>query len=923
MSRLIFVLPLVDEGLCASANVRVRSKRAPSRRTSFFIVEKGRRLSWTEDSRVNEWEQVKVRPGKRGIKDCFADEISIRLRAVPILREDVMMKRPVLIVLISLGLGAVARAEVAPAAAEVPRAPLPQAVKLVFEPESLSLEDGRDERGFLVWGVSKDGEKFDLTSDAKFSEDSAAIEISKEGFVHATGAGDTMVKVSAAGITGALPVKAIAGDVPAVRFVRDVLPMMSKVGCNAGTCHGSAKGKNGFKLSLRGYDPGFDYQALINDISGRRFNRVVVEESLMLLKPTAEVPHEGRQVFTVGSREYNLMRDWIREGTPAEEVSVGRAVKLEILPADISLTLPGMSQRILALAHYPDGKVRDVTRDAIFSSNNGDVAQVKGATVTSVRRGEAAILIRYEGNYATREVTVMGDRNGYQWVDVPEFNYIDKHVYAKLKKVKTLPSDLATDAEFIRRVSLDITGLPPKSERVRAFLTDTTASREKREKLVDELLGSKDYVEFWANKWADLLQCSSASLGQKAVWQYKDWIRRAVRENRPYDQFVREILLAEGNAYQNPAVNYYRVLREPEKIAEDVSQTFLGVRFNCNKCHDHPFERWTQNQYYEFAAYFSKVAIKKGYMDRDVVKDEGGGTVRVMAEEVVYRTRDQKEVIHPKSGAVMTPKAPFGNPKPASEDDRRVAFVDWLASKENPLFAKSMANRVWSYFFGLGIIDPVDDIRASNPPSNAALLDALTEEFVKSGFDTKKLIRTICTSRTYQLSFTKNDWNKDDKINFASAQPRRLSAEQMVDAVALVTGAKSKFSGLPQGMRAAEAPDAKVGDDFLTLFGRPKRQSACECERSSNLTLSHAMNLINGSTIGEAVSEPDNFVARLVSSQGDDRKVVEDLYLAILSRPPSEKETAMADLKAGGNRLEAAQDLAWALLNSPAFLFNR
>jgi hypothetical protein len=803
----------------------------------------------------------------------------------------------------------------------VPKAPLPQAVKLEFEPATLTLEDGRDERHFIVWGVSKDGEKFDLGSEAKFSADSAAVDVSSDGYVHGKGVGEAKVRVSAGGVEASLPVKVTDAAVRPVRFVRDVIPMMSRVGCNAGTCHGSAKGKNGFKLSLRGYDPDFDYQALINDISGRRFNRVVVEESLMLLKPTAEVPHEGRQVFKVGSREYNLLRDWIREGAPREDVAVGRAKSLEILPVDINLALPGMSQRMVVLAKYADGSVRDVTRDAVLSSNNGDVAQVKDGVVSSVRRGEAAILIRYEGNYSAREVTVMGDRSGFEWVEAPEYNYIDRHVYAKLKKVKALPSDLCTDAEFIRRVSLDITGLPPRADQVRAFLADATDTRVKREKLVDALLASKDYVEFWANRWADLLQCSSESLGQKAVWQYKDWIRAAIRENKPYDQFVREVLLAEGNAYKNPAVNYYRVLREPGKIAEDVSQTFLGVRFNCNKCHDHPFERWTQNQYYEFAAYFSRVAIKRGFMDREVVKDEGSGTERIISEEVVYRKHDG-EVTHPKSGKAMTPHAPFGTAKAADEDDRRVAFVEWLTSKENPIFAKSMANRTWSYFFGRGIIDPVDDIRASNPPSNGPLLDALTEDYLKSGFDTKKLIRTICTSRTYQLSFKKNKWNEDDKINFASAQPRRLSAEQMVDAVALVTGHRPK--NLPVGMRAAEAPDAKVaGDDFLTLFGRPKRQSACECERTSNLTLSHAMNLINGSTIGEAVNAPENNIAALVKREADDKKVVEELYFSILNRTPTEKEMAQADLQAGGNRLEAAQDLAWALLNSPAFLFNR
>jgi hypothetical protein len=831
------------------------------------------------------------------------------------------MKRIFILTLFLAGI-VTGRAEQASATANVPKATLPKAAKLVFEPPMLTLEDGRDERRVIVWGVTKDGEKFDLSDEARFMEDSPAVEVSVDGYIHATAAGEANVRVSAGDVEATLPVKVTDAAVKPVRFVRDVVPMMGRVGCNAGTCHGSAKGKNGFKLSLRGYDPDFDYQALINDISGRRFNRVVVEESLMLLKPTADVPHEGRQVFKVGSREYNLLRDWIKEGTKPEEVAAGRANGLEILPTDVNLALPGMSQRMVVLAKYPDGTMRDVTRDAVLSSNNGDVAQVKDGVVTSVRRGEAAILIRYEGNYAAREVVVMGDRTGYQWTDVPEYNYVDGHVYAKLKKVKTLPSDVCSETEFIRRVSLDITGLPPKSEKVRAFLADTTPQQEKREKLVDELLASKDYAEYWANRWADLLQCSSESLGQKAVWQYKDWIRQSIRENKPYDQFVREILLAEGNAYKNPAVNYYRVLREPGKIAEDVSQTFLGVRFNCNKCHDHPFERWTQNQYYEFAAYFSRVAIKRGFMDREVVKDEGSGTERILSEEVVYRRRDGGEVTHPKTGKTMAPHAPFGTAKPADDDDRRVAFVEWLTSKENPIFAKSMANRTWSYFFGRGIIDPVDDIRASNPPSNAALLDALTAEYIKSGFDTKKLIRTICTSRTYQLSFKKNKWNEDDKINFASAQPRRLSAEQMVDAVALVTGHRPR--NLPTGMRAVEAPDAKVaGDDFLTLFGRPKRQSACECERSSSLTLSHAMNLINGTTIGEAVNAPDNKIAALVKREPDDKKLVEELYFTILNRPPNEKEYALVDLKTGGNRLEAAQDLAWALLNSPAFLFNR
>lgn len=812
------------------------------------------------------------------------------------------------------------------AGVELPKAPeLPAVAGLELEPAEMTLEDGRDARRVLVWGKTKEGGRIDLSSPATFTAEGGLVEISKDGFLEARAKGEVKVKVKAKGHEAELPVKVLSADKPEVGFVRDVAPVLSKVGCNAGTCHGSAKGKNGFKLSLRGYDPEFDYQALINDVSGRRFNRAKVEESLMLLKPTAEVPHEGGQILKAGSREYQILQDWIAQGTKYEEAAKVRAVRVEVLPAEIHLDLPGRSQQVIVLAHYANGKVRDVTRDASLSSNNEEVAVVKGFTVTGVRRGEAAVLVRYEGNYATQQIAVMGDRSGYEWVEVPEFNHVDKHVNAKLRKMKILPSDLCTDAEFIRRVSLDLTGVPPEVDRVKAFLADTTPTREKRAKLVDELLGSKDYVEAWANKWADLLQCSSENLGVKGVWQYREWIREAVASNKPYDKMVSEILLASGSSYQNPAANYYRVLREPGRIAEDVSQTFLGVRFNCNKCHDHPFERWTQNQYYEMSAYFARVSFKQGTVGTKTVKDEGTSTQRIYAEETVYQNYNGGEVEHPRHGKAVKAQVPFGAAKETQEnEDRRKAFVNWLTAKENPMFAKSMANRVWSYFFGMGIIDPVDDIRASNPPSNPELLEALTKEFLASDFNVKELMRTICNSRTYQLSYQPNKWNEDDKINFSHAHTRRLSAEQLYDSVMRVTEAKLAPANLPRGIRAAEIPDGKVpGEDFLTLFGRPKRQSACECERSSNLTLSHAMSLINGSLIGEAVSAPDNRIKRLVESEKEDAKVVEQLYLAILSRPPSEKEIKMADFAGAPSRLEGAQDLAWALLNSPAFLFNR
>jgi len=787
---------------------------------------------------------------------------------------------------------------------------MPQIRALKLEPTSLTLSDGRDERRILVLGETASGQRIDVTAEAILKPESAIIEVDSLGYVHPKQKGKTQVTVTFDKLKTTLPVTVESAEMAPVRFVRDIEPLIAKVGCNAGTCHGSAKGKNGFKLSLRGYDPDFDYQALINDLSGRRFNRVKVEDSLMLLKPTAEVPHEGRQALKPGSREYFLLRQWIVEGTKFEDPAKSRANKIELLPAEVELDLPGRTQQILAIAHYPDGSTRDVTREAIFSSNNGDVATATNGLAVAVRRGEAAVLVRYEGNYATREVIVMGDRTGFSWVNPPENNYIDKHINTKLKRMKMLPSELCTDAEFIRRVSLDLTGLPPTANRVREFLGDKTATKTKREKLIDELLASPDFVSFWANKWADLLQCNGETLGLKGVWVFRGWIKKSISANKPYDKMVRELLLAQGSSYQNPEVNYFRALRDANKMTEDISQTFLGVRFNCNKCHDHPFERWTQNQYYQFAAYFARVAMKPGTM---------------ADEQIVFRQFAGGEMKHPKTDMTVAPKVPFGDAQQVTEEgDRREAFVNWLTSKENPLFGKAMANRVWSYFFGRGIIDPVDDIRGSNPASNPALLDAVSNDFVKSDFDIKKLMRTICQSRTYQLSIVKNKWNEDDTRNFAHATPRRLTAEQLSDSVALVTGSKSKYPGMPVGTRSVEIPDGLVaGNDFLSLFGRPKRQSACECERASNVTLSHALNLINGNTIGEAVSDPNSGLAKLVETEKDNKKVVQEIYISVLNRPAEPKELAEVDLGKGTNRLEVAQDLAWALMNSPSFLFNR
>ena len=827
---------------------------------------------------------------------------------------------------VTVSLPAVVQAERAPDRVIPPKPAYPAVESLRLVPASLTLSNARDARKVLVLGVRADGGVVDLTAEARWTPPTSGIQLGDDAYFTGVAAGDFTAQVEVLGKRASLAVKVAAVDVPPVGFVRDVEPILSRAGCSAGTCHGSAKGKNGFKLSLRGYDPEFDYQALVDDLSGRRINRVNVDDSLMLLKPLGDVPHEGRQAIKPASRYHKVLREWIAQGAAFEPPAQNRPTRIEVLPKEVEIDLPGRVQQFLVLASYADGTTRDVTREAMLSSNNEEIAVVKDGTLTSLRRGEMAVLVRYEGQYASREVTVMGDRTGFAFEAMPEYNYVDRNLNAKFARMKLNPSGLCTDADFIRRVFLDLTGQPPTSDRVRVFLADATEGRKKRDALIEELMGSPAFSDFWANKFADLLQCNSENLGKKGVWVFRNWIRAQLAANRPYDQFVRDLILAQGSTFAQPAGNYLRALRDPGKMTEDISQTFLGVRFNCNKCHDHPFERWTQTQYYELGAFFAQVAFKRGSLGRDhLIRGNETYASDQVSEEIVYHNYNGGEVRHLKNGAVMKPKVPYGTaPEPAPGEDRREVFAAWLTSPENPYFAKSAVNRFWSYLFGRGIIDPVDDIRAGNPPSNLALLDALTTDFVQHGHDLRQLLRTLCQSRAYQLSIVPNKWNEDDQINFSRAMPRRLSAEQMLDAVSVATGYRQRFTDMPAGLRAVEVPDGMVGgSDFLALFGRPKRQSACECERSSNVTLSHALNLINGPTLGECVSNADNHLARLVAHEKDDQKVIEEVYLSCLSRMPTDKERAAIKLGEGPQRLETTQDLTWALLNSPAFLFNR
>lgn len=777
-------------------------------------------------------------------------------------------------------------------------------------PTELTLSSIRDSRRVLVTGVTSDGQRIDLSSKATVSTQSPVCQVDAAGFVAPVAAGEGVITVEAEGQKAEVKVHVTSADPVAVDFIREVNPILSKVGCNQGTCHGSQAGKNGFKLSLRGYDSIYDYRALVDDISGRRFNRSEPSQSLMLLKPTQGVPHEGGFLFDEESRYYKVLEQWIAEGCQFKP-DAARVTGIEIYPPTPLLQLRHDQQQLIVIAKYDDGTTRDVTREAVFDTSNFEVATVsKQGLITAVQRGEAAALVRFEGNYAAAPISILGNRDGYEWAPQPEYNYIDTLVNGKLQRMKILPSTPADDAEFLRRVSLDIAGVPPTSEEVLAFIADTTDPVAKRAAMIEKLLSSPMYVEHWTLKWSDLLLNRRKTVTERGVWAFRNWIRQSVAANKPFDQFAKELLTANGSAYENPAANYFRIAREPKLVMENMTQVFLGTRFNCNQCHDHPFERWTQRQYYELSAYFADVGRRP--------LPEGDEFIFTMASPVA--------VVNPDTNQPADPKFPFVHAGAIdATSTRREQLAQWLTAKENPYFARSIVNRYWSYFFGRGIIDPVDDIRAGNPASNPELLDALTKDFVDSGYDLKKLIRTICNSATYQRSLEAGQWNEDDTTNFSHALPRRLSAEQLYDAIIQATGAPRALPGVPAGFRASELPDSDVEVAFLDMFGRAPRESPCECERTSDVSLGQTLNMVNGPTIGDAIAHPQGVIAKAVAAGMPNDKLIETIYLSALCRKPSAEESAKAVeyFTTAGDPKAAGEDLMWALINSPGFLFNR
>jgi hypothetical protein len=757
----------------------------------------------------------------------------------------------------------------------------------------------------------------DVTREAKYaSSDGRIATVDEAGLITACGDGSTTLTVRLGKQAATIPVTVkefAAGQ--AVHFANQVVPIFTKLGCNAGGCHGKASGQNGFRLSLLGFEPALDYETLVKEGRGRRVFPAAPEASLLLVKATAQVPHGGGRRLEPDSHEYRLIRRWIATGMPVGKPTDPTVVKIAVYPGE--RVLPRESaQQVVVTAHYTDGSTEDVTRWAQYQSNETEVAGVEPGGRVETRRlaGQAAIMARYQGQVAVFRATVPSGTPVAADLNFPAGTVIDAAALKSWKALGIMPSPLCTDGEFIRRASLDITGTLPPPEDVKAFLADR--DREKRAKLVDRLLARPEYASFFAIKWADILRNKREGRDdiQFATFNFYDWIREQLAHNEPYDRFVRGVLAASGNPQTSPPVQWYRKLREAGAFVDDTAQVFLGMRLQCAKCHHHPFEKWSQHDYYSFAAFFARVGRKP-----DIQAQRNGRD-----GEVIYTLRSGT-VAHPKTGETMAPKGLGGRVVAVSAgEDPRQKLVDWMAEPSNPFFAKALVNRYWAHFFGRGIVEPLDDMRLTNPPSNPELLDGLAESFVKTGYDLKGLVRTICTSRVYGLSSAPNPSNAKDRQSFARHYPRRMGAEVLLDAIAQVSGVPTPFNGLPAGTRAIELPDESVGSAFLDAFGRPKRDTACECERVSDASLSQSLMLLNSSEVQAKLSAQGSRAEQLVQEKRADSEKIADLFWIALARAPSEGEMARALehlAKHAANKRTALEDIIWALVNAKEFQF--
>ena len=775
----------------------------------------------------------------------------------------------------------------------------------------------RDARQQLIaTAVHADGTLTDVTRDVTWTiSDPKVLAIDSTGMAVPTADGEITVTAALAdkSVVAKVAVSGFAHPLP-INFRNQIVPIFTKLGCNGGGCHGKSGGQNGFKLSLLGFVAEDDYEFLRKESRGRRIFPAIPGESLLIKKAIGRSPHGGGKRMDQGSYEYNLMVQWIEQGMPYGADSDPYVVGIKCIP-ETRVMQRKSQQQISVIATYSDGTTEDVTRMALFEPNEPEMAEssTKGLVTTLDLSGEVAIMARYQGQVATFRATVP---LGADTSKMPEpINLVDAAVFGKLKQLGIPASDVCDDATFLRRVSLDISGTLPSEEEVRLFLAD--ASADKRDRLIDRLLDGTAYADHFANKWNFVLRNKKEGADDApGTMLFHQWLWNRMYDNTPYDQFVREIVTASGDPQMNPAVVWYRDVDSTEEQVEDTAQLFLGLRIQCARCHHHPFEKWSQDDYYGMAAFYGRVGKK-------AIPNVAG----TMRDKRVFHNEGVATASNPRTGKALKPTG-VGTPayEIAADSDPRVKLADWMSDPKNPFFAKSLVNRYWKHFFSRGIVEPEDDMRETNPPANPELLNALSDHFIKSGFDMKELIRTICRSRTYQLSALPNEHNASDKQNFSRYYPRRLSAEVLYDAFHVVTETSENFGGMPAGTKAMQLVDSSSATYFLQVFGQPKGDTACECERSMDANLAQSLHLLNGREIQDKIARDGARTAKLAADTArPDEERVKELYRWVFAREPNaeELEVAIAYIKKHSDNVRRGyEDVVWALINTKEFQFN-
>ena len=785
--------------------------------------------------------------------------------------------------------------------------------QLEVYPEEIDLSSREDIQSIIVRTRRADGVTVDLTEKAKLTIANPSIASIKQGVVHPGADGQTQLIVEHDNQRAAIPIAVKhATKTPPISFRLDVLPVFAKVGCNNGSCHGSARGQDGFNLSLFGFDPAGDYQRITTEQPGRRINLADTQTSLLLTKSIGAVPHTGGKLFEKDHAFYHTLKGWLDAGAPDDPKDVAAVTSIEVYPQDIVLEGTGDQQQITVRAYYSDGSDRDVTGLAVLMSSNETSAKIgDDGIIKAGSRGEAFVMARYDAfTVGTPVIIVPKDSHTSESQPLAAANYIDEHINTKLKKMRIVPADLCDDATFARRVHIDIIGQLPNIETLNQFVESKEPN--KRAKLVNQLLEDEAFADIWAMKWAERLKITSSNnnngISQKSAVLYYEWLRDQIVEDRPMNDVVFDIIASSGGTFENPATNFYEVERDTLILSENVVQTFIGARMQCAQCHNHPFDRWTMDDYYGFTAFFAQVGRKNGNDPR---------------EKIIFN-QNNGEVKHPLDGREMQPTYLGGDvaniPKGT---DRRQILASWLTSPQNQAFSSNLSNMVWEHFFGRGITHPIDDVRISNPPVNQPLLDALGDRLVKTDYNIKQLVRDITASHAYQRSTRVNDTNAADTTNFSRAHPRRIRAEVLLDCITQVTQTEDDFRGLPPGARAVQIIDGNTSTYFLKTFGRASRETVCSCEVVMEPNLSQALHLINGNTTNQKIKQ-GRVVRNLLEQGKTPPQVIEHLYLATLARKPTTEELdrVLKLIESSEKQNEALEDVFWALLNSKEFIFN-